>query len=305
MSICVLGSANQDLVLRVAELPKPGETVTAQSTSAHLGGKGANQAVAAARMGAQVTFIGATGTDEAARWLRERLTEAKVDITYLAALEGTPSGQAYVMLSDRGENAIVVVGGANLAVRPDELSEAAMKGHRVYLSQLETPPTVICALFSHPDAVSGIRVLNAAPALPEGRSLFHMADILIVNETELAAYAGIADIGQGPGDQIDAARSLIKRPNQSVVITLGAAGVAIVSEDDVTRTPGRRVEVVDTTGAGDCFCGVLAAELARGVPLEAAAWFANGAAALAVTRLGASTSAPTRLEVEAYFASLN
>jgi ribokinase len=303
MSVCVLGSANQDLVLRVTDLPKPGETVLARSTSVHLGGKGANQAVAAGRMGAPVTFAGSTGTDDAGRWLRERLSEARVDITYLAALADAPSGQAYIMLSDRGENSIVVVGGANLAMRPTDLSDAAVKGHKVYLAQLETPPEVIGALFSHPDAVSGIRVLNAAPAVPEGRLLFHLADILIVNETELAAYAGMAEPGEAAGDFIDHARHLITRPDQSVVVTLGAAGLAIVGKDGVTRIPGRSVEVVDTTGAGDCFCGVLAAELAHGVPLEAASHFANAAAALAVTRLGASTSAPTRLEVEAFLAA--
>lgn len=287
------------MALRVIALPRPGETVSAHGASIDLGGKGANQAVAAARVGAAVTFIGATGRDEAAGWMRERLADDGVDVTHLASLDGAPSGRAVVMVSDEGDNSIVVVGGANLMVAPSHLPEEAIAGHRVYLSQLESPTEVIAALFSHPAATAGIRLLNAAPAIPDGRRLFPLVDVLIVNEVELAAYAEISERPEDPTDIVHAAWSLIARADQAVVVTLGAAGLAIVREDGVTRIPGRRVEVVDTTGAGDCFCGVLAAELANGATLEAAARFANDASALAVTRLGASSSAPTRLAIEA------
>ena len=299
MSICVLGSVNQDILLRVGALPKPGETVQALGVSTHLGGKGANQAVAAARMGGAVALIGATGEDEAAQWMRARLGETGVDITRLAKIDGAPSGQAYVMVSDDGENSIIVVGGANLALTGRHAPDAVFAGHGVVVSQLETPVDLIEAVYSRLDGAGAIRILNAAPALADGARLFPHVDILIINETELAAYADLA--GAGPSDDpVERARSLIGRPEQAIVVTLGGTGVAIVQDHGATRIPGHRVKVVDTTGAGDCFCGVLAAELARGASLEAATRFANAAAALAVTRLGAASSSPTREDVAAF-----
>jgi ribokinase len=299
MSVCVLGSVILDNVLRVASLPRPGETAIAHATSRHLGGKGANQAVAAVRAGEAVTFIGATGRDDASLWMRERLTDLGVDLTHLAMIDGVPAGQGYVTLSDDGENSIVIVAGANRALTAGHLSEAAIAGHDVYLAQLEIPIEVVAALFSHPDAKAGVKILNAAPADPDGRRLFPLVDILVVNETELADFAGLAAGNVDAPGLAPGARTLIERPGQAVVVTLRAAGAIVVREASVTPIPGRRVNVVDTTGAGDCFCGVLAAEMARGQRLEDAAMVANAAAALAVTRLGAS-SVPSRAEFETF-----
>jgi ribokinase len=299
MSVCVLGSVILDNVLRVTSLPRPGETAIAHATSRHLGGKGANQAVAAVRAGEAVTFIGATGRDDDSLWMRERLTALGVDLTHLAMIDGMPAGQGYVTLSDDGENSIVIVAGANRALTAGHLTEAAIAGHNVYLAQLEVPIEVVAALFSHPDAKAGVKILNAAPADPEGRRLFPLVDVLVVNETELADFAGLAAGNVDTPELVRGARTLIERPGQAVVVTLGAAGAIVVREASVTPIPGRRVNVVDTTGAGDCFCGVLAAEMARGQRLENAAVVANAAAALAVTRLGAS-SVPSRAEFDAF-----
>ncbi len=299
MSVCVLGSVIFDNVLRVASLPRPGETAVAHGASRHLGGKGANQAVAVARAGEAVTFVGAVGRDDTSLWMRERLKDLGVDVTHLAMIDGVPAGQGYVTLSDDGENSIVIVPGANRALTPDHLSEAAIAGHAVYLAQLEVPVEVVATLFSHPDARASIRILNAAPAAPEGRRLFPLVDTLVVNETELTDFAGVAAGNIDMPDLVAGAKTLIERPGQAVVVTLGAAGAVVVREASVTSIPGRRVDVIDTTGAGDCFCGVLAAEMARGGVLEDAARVANAAAALAVTRLGAS-SVPSRAEIDAF-----
>jgi ribokinase len=303
MSVCVLGSVIFDNVLRVASLPRPGETAVAHGASRHLGGKGANQAVAVARAGEAVTFVGAVGRDDTSLWMRERLKDLGVDVTHLAMIDGVPAGHGYVTLSDDGENSIVIVAGANQALTPDHLSEAAIAGHAVYLAQLEVPIDVVATLFSHPGARAGIRILNAAPAAPEGCRLFPLVDILVVNETELADFAGTATGTLDTPGLVAGARTLIERPGQAVVVTLGAAGAVVVREASVTPIPGRRVSVVDTTGAGDCFCGVLAAEMAGGATLEDAARVANSAAALAVTRLGAS-SVPSRAEIDAFFSDV-
>ncbi len=300
MTICVLGSANLDIVLKVETLPLPGETVTATLAGDYLGGKGANQAIAAARMGVATALVGATGEDEAGAWMRRYLADSGVDIRNLARLSGHPSGRAYIMVSAAGENSILVVGGANLAMTADDAPDVAALEARVFVSQLETPIAVIAKTFSHPSAEAGVRILNAAPALPEGRALFDLVDILIVNETELMSYAGLATTDISPATLAEAGGRLIERPGQTVVVTLGAAGAALVRGDGVRLIPGHAAPVVDTTGAGDCFCGVLAAELDRGSSVEDAVAFANAAAAVSVTRLGAAASSPTRAEVEAF-----
>jgi ribokinase len=287
-------------VLQVEALPRPGQTVTAGVISTHMGGKGANQAIAAARMGARTALVGATGDDEAGAWMRRYLSDCGVDIEHLESLPHHPSGRAYITLAASGENSIVVVGGANLALTADHVPDLSALNAHVFLSQLETPVAVVAGMFADPRAEAGVRILNAAPALPEGRVLFDLADILVVNETELMSYAGLAP-AEGVTDRLaEAGASLIARPGQVVVVTLGAAGAAIVQCDGLRLIPGRPAPVIDTTGAGDCFCGVLAAELDRGAKLEAAVAFANAAAAVSVTRLGAAASAPTRAEVEAF-----
>jgi ribokinase len=300
MSVCVLGSLNLDIVCRVAELPKPGETVMARGVERLPGGKGANQAVASARCGVRTHLIGAVGRDEAGDAMLAALRRAGVEAGQVLRLAGHATGQAFIWVSEAGENSIVVAGGANLAVTsrmPD--AEAAARS-RVLLAQLETPVETIEALYGGAPADAGcLRLLNAAPALPEARRLFPLADILIVNETELAAFAGVSLAADDLDAVVGAARALISRPDQTVVATLGAAGAVAVTPGGRVLMGGRSAQVVDTTGAGDCFCGVLAARLSEDADLETALAWANAAAALSTERPGAAPSMPSRAEIEA------
>ncbi|MGH6987817.1 MAG: ribokinase [Caulobacteraceae bacterium] len=296
MSVCVLGSINLDIVCRVEALPAAGETVAALSLERFPGGKGANQAVAAARWGAATRLIGAVGDDEEGRFLIARLEEAGVDVSAIARLQGEATGRAHITVGEAGENAIVVVGGANLRLDREPVVGALEDGCQVLLAQFETPRAVVEAAFTWTGGAK--RLLNAAPALAQGVSLFPLADILVVNEIELARYAGLAQ-PPSPGSALEeAARSLISRPEQSVVVTLGAEGAACVDATGAMLVPGRPARAVDATGAGDCFCGVLAAALAQGAGLSDALFTANAAAAVSTERSGAQAWAGFRADVE-------
>jgi len=298
MSVCVLGSINLDRVVRVEHLPQPGQTLAGRSVATHLGGKGANQAITSARLGVATQLIGAVGRDADGRWLRAQLATPGLDLSLIRALQKTPTGQAYILVADSGENVIAVIGGANQALTPRHLPADALGAAKVALAQLETPTTVTAALFAAAAARAALTLLNAAPAIPEGRVLFEAADILVLNETELAAYAQGGAPLIGSEAIIAAARGLIRRAEQWVVITLGAEGALAVSAAETLTVAGRPMPVIDTTGAGDCFCGALAAELSLGVGLEAALTFANAAAGLSVGQAGAAASMPDRAAVE-------
>ena len=294
MSVCVLGSINLDVVCRVAELPAPGETVSALGMDQYAGGKGANQAVASARWGAATMLIGAVGRDEAADVLLAHLGSAGVDTSAIARDDEAPTGRGYINVSDAGENMIVVVGGANLKVKAVQVATVDLASHRVFICQLEVPLDAIEALFSSSAAKAGVRILNAAPAALDASPLFPLVDILVVNEIELSRYAGVFEVSDAP-DEIDrAARRLMSRNDQRVVVTLGAAGARLVGSETAWSVPGRPATVVDTTGAGDCFCGVMAAALSEGATLEAAVSIANAAAAISTEHAGASAPADLR-----------
>jgi ribokinase len=294
MSVCVIGSLNLDIVCRVQDLPAPGETVAGQSVHRLPGGKGGNQAVAAARCGAPTVMVAAVGQDEAADIMSASLTEAGVATDRVVALPDHPTGQAFIWVSAAGENSIVVAGGANHFLRPEHAGD--LGGHKVLLGQLETPVATLAAAFER--SGGALRILNAAPALDEGRLLLPLTDILIVNETELARYAGLAAAPEAVEDAAAAARSLITRDDQTVIVTLGKAGALAVNRAGLHRVEGRPAKVVDTTGAGDCFCGVLAARLAEGASLEDAMLWANVAAGLSTETPGAAPSMPTRAAIE-------
>lgn len=300
MSVCVLGSINLDVVFRVERLPRPGETVASLRVEEFPGGKGGNQAVASAKMGAATTLIAALGRDAAATGLKRFLTGAGVDLSSVAEIADRPTGRAFISVDAKGENAIVVDAGANAALTPAHLAPEAMAGRRVFLAQLETPIETLAAFYASAPARAGLKLLNAAPAIRAAETLFPLIDILIVNETELAAYAQLARVPVGLEAISTAARRLMVRADQAVVVTLGAAGAALITATDAAAIAGRSVTVADTTGAGDCFCGVLAARLGEGADLPDAMADANAAAALAVCRAGAATSAPTRLELDAF-----
>jgi ribokinase len=296
MDVCVLGSINLDNVCRVARLPAPGETLMADSFERFAGGKGANQAVAAAAWGVDTTLIGALGCDEAGQLLIAHLEARGVDVSAIARAPDAPSGQAQICVSPAGENMIVVVGGANRTVTRAQVEAAGVGGCKVFLSQLETPLDAIDALFASGPARDGLTILNAAPAVEPARKLFPLADVIVVNQGELALYAGGAEPTEA-WDAIVPARRLISRDGQTIIVTLGAAGALAVTAQGDIAVAGCPARVADTTGAGDCFCGVLAAVLAEGGSLAEALAFANQAAALSTEQPGAAVPPTLRGDV--------
>ena len=296
--VCVLGSINQDVVAFVEKLPLPGETVVARDFAHFPGGKGANQAVASARMGCGTLMIGAVGADEPGNWMRAFLQENGVDTGMVRIDPEQPTGQAFINVSAAGENAIVIVPGTNAGLSAADIRLEELTGCRVFLAQLESPVEAISSLFRSDIARRGVTMLNAAPALPEGAGLFSLTDILILNESELAAYAGLPEPPDDVAAAIENAEKLIGWDGQAVIVTLGEKGAVVVTGERGVLIPGRRANVVDTTGAGDCFCGTLAAALADGYTLNEAVRFAVTAASISVERHGAATSIPVRAEVE-------
>jgi ribokinase len=300
MSVSVLGSINLDIVCQVERLPRPGETVTSLRVDEFPGGKGGNQAVASAKMGAATTLIAALGQDAAATGLKQFLVRTGVGLSSVVEIAERPTGRAFISVDAKGENVIVVDAGANAALTPAHLTTEALAGHAVFLAQLETPIETLAAFYRSEPAKAGLKLLNAAPAIRGAEALFPLIDILITNETELAVYARLEGAPVDLDAIATAARCLLDRADQAVVVTLGAAGVALITPDDAVAMPSQKVKVVDTTGAGDCFCGVLAALLSEGANLTDALKQANAAGALAVGRAGASTSMPTRAELKAF-----
>jgi ribokinase len=300
MTVFVLGSINLDAVARVDDLPRPGETVAGTSLALFLGGKGANQAVAAARMGVATRLMGAVGGDDSGLSLKAKLAGYGVQVADVMELESVPTGQAHVWVANNAENMIVVTAGANAMVTAAHVAATAIEGQRVLLCQLETPATAIESLFRLGAAKGALRVLNAAPALPQGAALFPLTDILIVNQTELASYAKLDREPSRLEEVSVAARKLMSRPDQTIIVTLGSTGVAAVRRDEAFLVEGKKVKAIDTVGAGDCFCGSLCAALAGGMDLREAVELANAAAALSVQKAGAAPSMPSRREVEAF-----
>jgi len=291
--ICVVGSANLDIVVPVEHHPVSGETVLGGDHLRFPGGKGANQAVASARLGADVTFVGRVGQDDAGATLREALRGAGVDITHLSSTADAPSGIALITVDHGGDNAIVVSPGANARLSVDDIAAATpIRGSEVVQLQLETPLETVLAAAK---AATGLVMLDPAPAPPSGvpRELLDEVDIVVPNETELAILSGHEVDASELDSVVAAAKSLLV---DTVVITLGSRG-ALVVKNGVTEIPAPAVEVVDTTAAGDAFRSALAVELANGRDIEAAARFAVQVGAATTLRMGAQPSLPTRQEV--------
>lgn len=292
--VTVVGSLNLDRTLSVPQLPAPGATVHARSEIMGPGGKGANQAVAAAKMGAHVTLVGAVGDDDAARLVLHAVTQAGVDATHVTTTSG-PTGSATVMVDDAGENMIVVLPGANAQLRPPpEGLAATVRDAEVLLLQLETP---IGTQLDAARAARGTVILNPAP-MPDPAELDDLlgaVDLLVPNRTELAALVGLP--GDADPDDLLAAGQRLVTPHLTLVVTLGAEGAVILTADAMTRVASPAVDAVDSTGAGDMFCGTVAAALARGEDLPTAVREAAAAAAITVTRPGAQVSFPDRREV--------
>ena len=298
-SVCVVGSLNFDIICRVDHLPRPGETVPGSDLMRLPGGKGGNQAAAAALCGAPTVFVGAVGRDEPGEIMVRALTRAGVDVSGVVVFDDVASGHGFVTVASSGQNSIVLALGANLALTPGHVVAQAGAGHAVVMAQLECPiETVEAAFRAAPDA---IKILNTAPAVLAARPLFPLADILVFNESELAAFAHAGETTDA-GEIAAIAHRLIAFPGQIIVVTLGEAGAVGLKDGAVVRIEGRPAKVVDTVGAGDCFCGILAARLAQGASFEDAMTWANAGASLSVERAGAMPAMPTRAEVEAVMA---
>ena len=292
--VAVVGSLNLDLVVRVARLPGPGETVTGDDVFRNPGGKGANQAVAAARLGRRVAMVGRVGDDDAGRELLGSLEADAVDTSQVRVVAGVPSGIALITVSEDGENQIVVSPGANARLTPDDVGQAgaALGAAAVTLLQLEVPLEAVAAAAR---AAGGTVVLNPAPVRDLPEELLAEVDVLVPNRVELAQLAG----GAEPGTVAEATRLAGRLPARAVVVTLGADGCLVVEHGDATHVPAVGVRAVDTTAAGDAFCGGLADALAGGATLEDAARRAVRVAAAACLRPGAQASLPTPGDLQA------
>ncbi|MFP4896736.1 ribokinase [Paraburkholderia sp. EG304] len=290
-TVLVAGSANLDFVVRAAHVPAPGETVLGHGFSTFPGGKGANQAVACARAGGATTrMLLALGEDDFAMPIEASLRDAGVDLSIVRD-PALPTGTAFICLADSAENAITVAPGANLALGEEHLP--ALDGVDWLLLQLETPLPTVTA-YARRARLAGLKVaLNAAPAQALPDALLALLDVLIVNEGELDVVAGHPP---------DLATGVARVPVPCVIVTLGARGCLARVNDTVLLQPGFRIDPIDTTAAGDTFCGALVAALADHEPMADALLAATAASALACTRLGAQSSIPNRAEVLALLA---
>lgn len=298
-SIHVVGSINLDLVAFAGRIPESGETLLGTGFQRNLGGKGANQAVAAARAGARVLMVGAVGNTPVDRELLDTLAGYGVDVRQVETVDGS-SGVAFVLVTG-GDNRIIVVPGANDRIDPARIGELDLQEGDICLVQWETRSEVVRAAMERARSRRAVTLFNPAPALPEARPLFPMADVIVVNETECGLFAG-EPLRLPVSDEAlrKAGLALEFRPDQVFIVTLGAAGAKALVSGRIITVPGHPVNVVDTTGAGDCFCGYLAAGLSRGESLEDALREANAAAALAVQGKGAAPAMPARDQVRCW-----
>jgi ribokinase len=297
--ITVLGSINLDLIGRVARLPQPGETVPGSGFTTAPGGKGANQALAAARAGAAVTMIGAVGDDGFASEALALLSAGGVDLQRVRTA-GAPTGIALILVDEEGENVIAVIPGANGTVTAGDVADLAFAAGDVLLLQLEVPVAAMQAAARRAQADGAQVLLNFAPFRDDAVALTPLATHLIVNETECALVAKA--LGIAGASVAEQAGGLARRNDMTVIVTLGKKGALAIADGDVQSVPALAVDAVDTVGAGDTFCGYLAAALAEAMPLGEALVLASTAAGLACTKPGAQPAIPERSDVAALLA---
>lgn len=305
-NVCVLGSMNMDMCFFVERMPESGETMLCNDFRKIPGGKGANQAVAAKRLGANVFMIGKIGQDDNGKILLNNLVNDGVDVDYVFIDEEKSTGLAMITVSEKGENFIMVVSGSNMNIRREEVLSAKdiIINSNVILSEFETPIEATIEAFQIARNYNIITLLNPAPAQKIPNSLIELTDIIVPNENEIFLLTGIkvTDIETAKL----AADKLIKKGVKYVIITLGEKGAALVSDKRADIIPAHKVNVVDTTAAGDAFIGALASRLCRSLELQydemkSAVIFANRVSAMAVQRYGAQPSLPYLQEViEAY-----
>lgn len=303
--IVVVGSVNMDLIARTSRLPTAGETILGKAFLTEPGGKGANQAVAAARLGGEVSILGRVGTDDYGKHMRASLEAEGCNVSGLRAVEG-PSGVAVILVTDSGQNTIVVIPGANDLYLPTDLDMDArhFADAQIAMLQLETPMETVLAAAQTAKRQGATVILDPAPApraLPS--DFYSYVDILTPNETEAAQLVHRTPGAFSPDEARHVARELQDLGVRVVIIKLGARGCLLAEGSDVTLIPSPQVPAVDTTGAGDVFNGALSVACSEGASLVEACKAAVKAAALSVTRLGAQRGMPNRLEINAYFGS--
>ena len=295
--VIVFGSINMDLVVYSDAKPNDGETIIGNSFETFLGGKGSNQAIAASKLGANVSFVGKVGSDLYGQKLKEQLNLEKVNTQLLGEIEGESGVAVINVIESSSENQIIVIPGANAHVSADQIDDKTLASVEILISQLEVPPNQIELLFSRVKQGHCYRILNVAPAIEFSTSLFNETDLLVVNEIELEALAK-----KKPKDtNIDSIRASVDllslAKHQAIVVTLGAEGVYVRDQNKDEYIEGHKVNSLDTTGSGDCFIGAMASYLIEDKNLFDASVFANKAASISVTRKGASSSMPTKDEV--------
>lgn len=304
--IVVIGSINVDLVVRVASLPRPGETVIGGRFASVPGGKGANQAVAAARAGGRTTFVARVGDDSMGRAAIEAFQAEGIETDFISITPHGPTGVALILVDAAGENSIAVAGGANDRLSRDDIERArpVIEAADVVLLQLEIPLEAVQHAVTIARAAGTRVILNPAPARPLPATLLAGVDILTPNETEGETLASHRTAGATSAVDVEGiVRTLLDLGPRAVVVTLGAAGALVATGQGLTKVPAFPVEPRDTVAAGDVFNGCLGVRLAEGLDLVAATRFAAAAAAISVTREGAQSSAPHRSEIEAFIAA--
>ena len=295
--VIVVGSLNMDLVVRAPKIPRPGETVLGSDFKQVPGGKGANQADAASKLGAETAMLGAVGKDSMGDQLIQALRKDGVNVEMVLKKENLPTGVAAIVVEDSGNNAITVAPGANSALTPDDLSgmEKVFEKAKVMLVQLETPIDTVKASLRVARKNNVTTILNPAPATELDDEIFSLVDILTPNETELELLSGMETDSI---EKVEAAgKHLLKKGVSKLIITLGSQGSIHIEKDFVRLHPAYSVKAVDTTAAGDSFNAALAVSLAKGEPMENAITFATKVGAMTVTKHGAQTSLPLMGEV--------
>jgi ribokinase len=298
-AVVVAGSINMDVVATAERHPSIGETVAGREVLHFPGGKGANQAVAAAKLVTKTTLIGRIGRDAFGRDVRAFLDAQGVDLSFVRETSDAHTGTAIITLANAA-NTIVVIPGANALVDAADVGKAPLARGDVAVSQFEIPLPAIGAFFKRARAAGATTILNPAPAIAFDRELLDLVDVLVLNETELG-FLVKAELRDTDDHSlfIEAARSLQTGAGKIICVTLGKRGVMALVDGGPLIIPGRVVEAVDTTGAGDCFVGAVAAQLANGKPIREAFEYATVAASICVQRMGAAPSMPTAVEVAA------